>query len=92
MERRLLVEQLSIYDELGFSDDPVYSLLASLTEDTSVVIGEFTIEKTNFGLYEIKSKDVHECMQTMELCYKKLNRYLSSMESRDLVGHSVHFG
>jgi hypothetical protein len=86
------MEQLSIYDELGFSDDPVYCLLANLKEETSISIGEYIIERTAFGMYEIKSDEIHECKQTIEACYKQLSNFLCPIESRVSSGHSVHFG
>ncbi len=76
------VGQLSIYDELGFGEDPIFCLLLDLSEDTTVLIGSYTIGKNALGWYEISSCDIHECSKTIENCYKKLNYYLSPIETR----------
>lgn len=76
------MEQLSIYDELGFENDPVYLLLSDLQNDASISIGIYTVEKTIFGMYEIKTPGIHECSKSLDNCYKQLNKYLSPTDSR----------
>jgi len=68
--------QLSIFNELGFLEDPIYRKLNELSVDHVIMIDEITITKNSNGLYELSSDDVHEGFKTLESCYENIMRIL----------------
>ncbi|MEH6944400.1 hypothetical protein [Bacillus sp. JJ722] len=66
------MKQLSIYNELGLEDDPVYIMISELRNKSSIVIGKIKIHKNQYGLYEIISSEIHECASDLLGCYETI--------------------
>lgn len=65
------MENVNIYEIIGFSIDPIYEALTQLIDNEEVVIGKFTIRKTT-KFYEIENINVHECFKEKDCCYQFL--------------------
>ncbi|MFJ5766845.1 hypothetical protein ACIP9C_15955 [Lysinibacillus sp. NPDC093210] len=69
------MENVNIYDIIGVSIDPIYEALNRLCENEEILIGKYTIRKTN-KFYEIENKNLHECFKEKENCYQFLSNLL----------------
>ncbi|MFQ3545102.1 hypothetical protein Q7A53_13550 [Halobacillus rhizosphaerae] len=67
------MEQSSMFDFFGADSDPVYKELNKLVPgEESIQIGEYKVSKNKFGLYEIETAEIHDCVDTIENCYSYL--------------------
>lgn len=73
------MEQLTIYEELGIVDDPIYTLILNLKVNGAIQINGYNIEKNILGLFEISNEDIHECFSSDNLCYKKITSLINGL-------------
>jgi len=69
------VENVTMYEIIGVSNDPIYEALKQLSENEEILIGKYKIRKTA-KFYEIENHNVHECFKEKEECYQFLNKNL----------------
>ena len=65
------MENVTMYEIIGVSSDPIYKALNHLRENEEVRIGKYTIRKTA-KFYEIDNHNLHECFKEKEDCYRYL--------------------
>ncbi|ARI79041.1 hypothetical protein [Halobacillus mangrovi] len=70
------MEQASCFELLEDEWDPIYVELQKFSQAQNVVhISPFTITKNDYDLYEIESEGIHDCVSTLEQCYRYLCEY-----------------
>lgn len=70
------MEQLNIFNELGFFEDPIYMKLSLMNVQEEINIEGIVVFKNNLGLYEISSDQLHEGFKDLDCCYKKIMQNL----------------
>lgn len=70
-----MMENVTMYEIIGVSIDPIYEALIQLSENEKILIGQYTIRKTA-KFYEIENQHVHECFKEKEECYQFLIKLL----------------
>lgn len=73
------MEQLNIFNELGFIEDPIYLKLLVMNELDEINIEGIVVFKNILGMYEISSDELHEGFKDLDNCYKKLMQNLSPL-------------
>ncbi|MFJ7666379.1 hypothetical protein ACIQXI_04685 [Lysinibacillus sp. NPDC097195] len=71
------MENVTMFEIIGVSIDPIYKALNQLSEDEEILIGKYTIRKTA-KFYEIENNSLHECFKEKEVCYQFLTKLLHS--------------
>ena len=71
----MMMENVTMYEIIGVSIDPIYEALKQLSENEEILIGKYKIRKTA-KFYEIENHNVHECFKEKEACYQFLNKIL----------------
>lgn len=61
--------QLDFYDYFGKEKDPLYMLLKTLNENSTITINEFEVTLNQYGIYEICNESIHESKSTLDDCY-----------------------
>ncbi|MGP4076742.1 hypothetical protein [Halobacillus sp. K22] len=71
------MEQGSWFELAEDEWDPIFLELQRFSNDNcrTITIHPFTITKNNYGLYEIENEEVHDCVSTMDQCYRYLCEY-----------------
>ncbi|QAS54855.1 hypothetical protein [Halobacillus litoralis] len=63
------MQQTSIFDYTGLSQDPVDIMINQLKVNQSIKLSDYSIILNEFGLYELSSSDHHIPFQTPKECY-----------------------
>ncbi|KHE72598.1 hypothetical protein [Halobacillus sp. BBL2006] len=75
------MEQTSWFELVEDEWDPIYVELQKFSQNHPVVhIPPFTITKNKFELFEIEAEGVHDCVSTLEQCYRYLCAYSGDKE------------
>lgn len=72
--------QLNIYNMLGLSNDPVFTLIEQLRINDEIQIENLTVKKT-IKFYEIENDDLHELFGDKEKCYTFIDKYINKIPS-----------
>lgn len=70
------MEQISIYEILGYTDDPVFKRLKKMKVNEIMELNEFVIERTQNDWFEIKNNEIHELCSSLENCYKTIQNLI----------------
>jgi hypothetical protein len=76
------MKQLTIYDVLGYIDDPVYQKLLLLKNNHMIEIEGICVERGQFGWYEVSNHEIHECFKNLDECYIRINELISPALNR----------
>ena len=68
-------EQLSIFNLIDFSNDPLYMLITGINMGEQVQIGNMTVTRTSKFL-EVLNNDFHECFATDYECYHYIEKFM----------------
>ncbi|WP_027953299.1 hypothetical protein [Halobacillus kuroshimensis] len=67
------MEQANGFDFVDRAHDPIFLELRKLTEGCpTVTIASYTVTLNAFSLFEIESIGIHDCVSTLEQCYRYL--------------------
>ncbi len=65
------MEQICLFQQ-DSSSDPLFDLLQQVEYERPVIIADYKISKNRYGLFEIESREVHECRSSIKGCYEYL--------------------
>lgn len=85
------MEQISIYQVIGFTTDPVFEQLSGLPQNNSITIDGIVVFKNVDGWYKISHNEIIEHFETIQDCYDVVTHLICTFNRGFFYPH-VHLG